>query len=189
MKLPRSIQLGHQSGEGSKGGDTSPTSLQRTPMINQMSFGTWPRPLSHLAIYEIKEAWAGPNELQLANYAPRTLPKGLRFLSMVPTLESPKVMGLTGIHDLDALHHFNGITHCPWCGKEGQNGGTIVNHLWMVHYRLALVCDKCFSYPSTSMDTLHCHGWQNSNPQEREALASHPHWLNHQQKAYRVNLS
>ena len=43
--------------------------------------------------------------------------------------ESPKVMELVIIHELDTLCHFRGITHCPWCGKEGQNKGTVVNHL------------------------------------------------------------
>ena len=43
--------------------------------------------------------------------------------------ESPKVMGLVGICDLDTLCYSSGITHCPWCGKEGQNEGTMVNHL------------------------------------------------------------
>ena len=71
------------------------------------------------AIYEIKEVWAGLDELWQANYARWTLPKGLRFLRALPPLESPKVMGLMGIHDPDALHHFNGMTHCPWCRKEG----------------------------------------------------------------------
>ena len=37
--------------------------------------------------------------------------------------------GLAGIHDPDALDHFSGITYCPWCRKEGQNEGTVVNHL------------------------------------------------------------
>ena len=32
-------------------------------------------------------------------------------------------MGLTSIHHPDALLHFNRVTHCPWCGKEGQNEG------------------------------------------------------------------
>ena len=69
--------------------------------------------LLDLAIYEIKEVWKGPDELQQANYALRSLPKGLTFLRAVPPLKSPKVMGLVGIHDLDALHLFNGMTHCP----------------------------------------------------------------------------
>ena len=73
-------------------------------------------------------------------------------------------MGLVGIHDPDALCHFNGLTLCPWCGKEGQNKGTVVNHLQTVHYRLSLVCNKCYDYLSTSSDTLHCHSWQNCPP-------------------------
>ena len=87
--------------------------------------------------------------------------KGLKFLQAVPPSESPKVMGLVGIHNPDALCHFNGLTHCLWCGKEHQNEGTVVNHLWTVHYRLGLVCNKCYDYPSTTSDTLHCHSQQN----------------------------
>ena len=58
------------------------------------------------AIYEIQEVWMGLDELQQANYALRSLPKGLKFLHAVSLSESPKVMGLVGIHDPDALHHF-----------------------------------------------------------------------------------
>ena len=94
------------------------------------------------ALYEIREVWNGSDELQQANYALRALPKGLKFLRGVPLSEPLKVMGLVGIHDPDALCHFNGMTHCPWCRKEGQNEGTVVNLLWMVHYSLGLVCDK-----------------------------------------------
>ena len=111
------------------------------------------------AIHEIQAVWMGPDELQQANYALRSLPKGLKFLCVVPLSESSKVMGLVGIHDLDTLHHFNGLTHCP---TSGQNEGTVVNHLQMVHYRLGLVCNKCSNCPSTSLDTPHHHGWQNS---------------------------
>ena len=118
-----------------------------------------------LAIYEIKKVWVGPDKLQQANYALRTLPKGLKFLRAVPPLETSKVIGLMGIHDPDALCHFNGMTHCPWYRKEGQNEGTVIN-LWMVHYRLGLMCKKCFRYPSTSSDTLCHHDWQNCQPLE-----------------------
>ena len=91
------------------------------------------------AIYEIKEAWTGQDEWRQANDMPRTLPKGLKFFRAVSPLESPKVMGLMGIHDLDTLCHFNGLTQCPWCGKEGQNKDTIVNQLWRVYYKLGLI--------------------------------------------------
>ena len=55
------------------------------------------------AIHEIQLSWTGPGELKQANYALRSMPKGLRFLRVVPTMESPKVMGLMGIHDPNAL--------------------------------------------------------------------------------------
>ena len=51
------------------------------------------------SIHEIQAVWMGPDELRQANYALRSLPKGLKFLHAVPFSESPKVMGLVGIHD------------------------------------------------------------------------------------------
>ena len=105
-------------------------------------------------IYEIQETWTGRCELDYTNYALKTLPKGLKFFCPMSPLESPKVMGLTNIHHPDALHHFNGVTHCLWCGKEGQNEGTVVNHLWMKHYKLVLVCKKCFCYPSVTSKAI-----------------------------------
>ena len=65
------------------------------------------------AIYEIQLSWTGPEELKQANYALQSLPKGLRFLRAVPTTESPKVMGLMGIHD-------------PGVGRRGKMKG-----LWL----------------------------------------------------------
>ena len=115
-------------------------------------------------IHKIKEVWTGPDELQQAKYTPRTLSKGLKFLRAVPPSESPKVMGLMDIHDPDALCHFNGVTHCPWCGKEGQNEGTVVKHLQTVHYRLSLMCKKSFGCPSTSLETICCHSQKDCQP-------------------------
>ena len=79
------------------------------------------------SIYEMQVVWTGPDELRQATYALRSLPKDLKFLCVVPPSEFLKVMGLVGIHAPDTLHPFNGMTHCPWCGKEGQNEGTVVN--------------------------------------------------------------
>ena len=84
-------------------------------------------------IYEIQETWTGQHELEYANYTLNTLPKGFKFFHPVSPSESLKVMGLTSIHHPDTLHHFNGVTHCLWCGKEGQNEGMIINHLWTMH--------------------------------------------------------
>ena len=65
------------------------------------------------SIYEIQVLWTGPDDLRQANYALRSLPKGLKFFHVVPPSESPKSMGLVGIHDPDALCCFNNMTHCP----------------------------------------------------------------------------
>ena len=62
------------------------------------------------SIYETQSPWTGPEELKQANYVLLSLPKGLKFLWAVPPSESPKVMGLMGIHDPDALYHFGGVT-------------------------------------------------------------------------------
>ena len=113
------------------------------------------------SIHEIQASWTGPKELKQVNYALQSLPKGLKFLHAVPPSESPKVMGLMGIHNPDALCHFSGITYCPWCGKEGQNKGTMVNHLQTMHYRLGLVCNRCYDCPSTMSNTLCHHSWHN----------------------------
>ena len=111
-------------------------------------------------IYRIQLSWTRPEELKHANYTLQSLPKGLRFLRVVPTSESPKVMGLMGIHDLDALWHYAGYTYCHWCSKEGQSEGLVVNHLRTTHYRLGLVCNRCFGCPSTMSDSLCQHGHQ-----------------------------
>ena len=110
-------------------------------------------------IYDTQSPWTRPEELKQTNYVLLSLPKGLKFLQAIPPSESPKVMGLMGIHDQVALCCFSSVTYYPGCRKEGQNKGTVVNHLQTTHYRLGLVCDRCFGCPSTTSDTLHCHGW------------------------------
>ena len=110
------------------------------------------------SIHKIQQSWDGPEHLKHANYALRSLPKGLKFLRAVSAKESPKVMGLKGIHDQDALRHFASYTYCPWCGKYRQNEGTIINHLRTIHYKLGLICDQCFCCPTVMSDTLCWHG-------------------------------
>ena len=109
-------------------------------------------------IYKIQDSWTGRHKLEYANYALKTLPKGLKFFHPMSPLKSPKVTGLTSIHHPDALNCFNGVTHCPWCGKEGQNEGTVINHLQMTHYKLGLVCKKCFCCPSVTSEAIQHHG-------------------------------
>ena len=102
-------------------------------------------------IYEIQEAWTGCSDLQYVNDVLRTLPKGLQFFCPMSPSELPKVMGLTGVHNPNALCHFASMTFCPCCRKEGQNKGTIVNHLQTTHYKLGLVCKKYIHCPSITL--------------------------------------
>ena len=74
-------------------------------------------------IYEIEASWTGPEELKQANYTLQSLPKGLRFLRVVPTTESPKVMGLMGIHDPDALQCLLGLLTAHGVGKKAKMKG------------------------------------------------------------------
>ena len=110
------------------------------------------------SIFKIQWSWKGPEHLRQANYIFQTQPKVLKFLRAVSTKESLREMGLKGIHDPKALQCFSGFTYCLWCGKRGQNEGTIVNHLRMVQYKLGLICNKCYGCPTTTLDTLHRHG-------------------------------
>ena len=110
------------------------------------------------SIHELQQLWNGPEDLKHSNYILQSLPKGLKFLRAVSTKESPKIMGLKGIHDSNALRHFASFTYCPWCGKIGQNEGTVINHLRTIHYKLGLVCDQCYSCPTVMSDALCWHG-------------------------------
>ena len=67
-------------------------------------------------IYKIQEVWGGWSELQYANNALKTSPKGLQFFHP----KSPKVMGLAGIHNPNALCCFHSMTFWPMCGKKAR---------------------------------------------------------------------
>ena len=49
------------------------------------------------------------------------------------------------------------MTFCPWWAKEGQNEGTLANHLWTTHYDLSLIRAYCLNYFMTSAETVHWH--------------------------------
>ena len=95
------------------------------------------------SIFEIEWSWKGPEHLKQANYIFQCQPKGLRFLRAVSAKESPKEMGLKGIHDPEALQHFARYTYCLWVWKIRTEWGDhrkspkddtlqIRSHLWPV---------------------------------------------------------
>ena len=104
-------------------------------------------------------AWIG-----ICQLCPKNPVKGLKFFCPVSPSESPKSMGLTNIHHPDALCCFNRVTHCLWCGKEGQNEGTIINHLQMMHYKLGLMCKKHFCCPLVTSEAIQHHGQKRCQP-------------------------
>ena len=40
---------------------------------------------------------------------------------------------------------------------QGQNEGTVMNHLQTMHYHLGLICAHCPSYFPTNAEAMHCH--------------------------------
>ena len=74
------------------------------------------------AIYEIQLSWTGPKELKQANYTLQSLPKGLRFLRVVPALESPKVMGLIGMTQMP-FSIMQTTPTVPGAGRRGRMMG------------------------------------------------------------------
>ena len=79
--------------------------------------------------------------------------KDLHFSEWWHPSNHPK-MGLQDIHSPEALKQHAGLSFCPWCGKEGQNEGTMVNHLHTRHYCLGLVCERCLLYFTTKSDKM-----------------------------------
>ena len=97
--------------------DLSPTFWQMATSTNLL--GT--------KIHEVQESCGGRKDLQATNQTAKSFSKDIHFFRVVAPTESPKIMGLKGIHLPEALKWQSGLTFCPWCGKEGQNEGTVAN--------------------------------------------------------------
>ena len=117
---------------------------------------------------EVQDTWTGWKELKYAHCAMMNFPKGLWFFCLVSPLELPKVMGLKGIHHPDALYHHTGLSYCPWYRKEGQNKGTVINHLQTMHYQLGLVCSRCLCFPATTSEVMWHQGQGYKQPGESD---------------------
>ena len=108
-------------------------------------------------IHWVQDQWQGKKEICAPNPVARGSAKDLHYFLVVSPTESPKIMGLKGIHSPEALKYQTGLSFCPWCGKEGQNEGTVVNHLCTGHYHLGLICKQCLLYFMTSSYTMQHH--------------------------------
>ena len=90
-----------------------------------------------------------------ANDALKLSLKGLWFFCSVSPSELPKVMGLKGFI---IQMPFARSTFCPVCGMEGQNEGTVVNHMQTMHYKPGLVCGRCLHFPLITSEAIQHHG-------------------------------
>ena len=108
-------------------------------------------------IHEVQESWDGRKDLPAANQSAKSSHKDIHFFRVVAPTELLKIMDLKGIHSPKALLWQSSLTFCLWCGKEGQNEGTIVNHMWTMHYYLGLIRACCLEYFTRSTDTMHQH--------------------------------
>ena len=116
----------------------------------------WETGLLNVEICEVQEVWTGWQELKAFNCAIKASQRNIQFFMVMPT-ESPNIMGLKEIHCPEALCWQGSHSYCPWFGKEGQNEGTVVNHLRNMHYHLGLVCTLCMDFFTASMDTMRWH--------------------------------
>ena len=105
-------------------------------------------------IHWVQDQWQGKKEFCTANYMARGSVKDLHYFWVVSPLKSPKIMGLKGIHSPEALKHQVRLSFCPWCGKEGKNEGTMVNHPCTRHYHIRLINERCLSYFMATLDKM-----------------------------------
>ena len=113
--------------------------------------------LLKLDIYDVQGAWMGQKDLCTPNHAAKASQRNIQFFHMVTPTEPSSIMGPEGINFLEDLHRWGGCLYCPWCSKEGQNEGTVVNHLCTVHYHLGFMCTLCLAYFTTSAGTMRKH--------------------------------
>ena len=116
----------------------------------------------------VQDLWPGKKELHAANHAAISSAKEICYFQVVSPMESPKIMGLKGIHFPEALRCHSSLSFCPWCGKEGQNMGAVVNHLHTGHYCLELICERCLLFFTTNSNAMqhHVQGCEPTHPND-----------------------
>ena len=91
------------------------------------------------------------------------------------------MVGLQGLHLGDAFRCSNtsfsvGLkSFWPWCFKFGGNTETIATCLREVHYRLAIACNLCKLFASTSIQNIldHCSGCKAKHAEEYAEQEGH----------------
>ena len=101
-------------------------------------------------VHKVQDEWTGQKDLWAAHQVVKSSPKDIHYFWLVPPTESPKIMGLKGIHSPEALKWQAGLLLL----KDRQNEGMVVNDLHTVHYHLDLICTLCQDVFTTGVDTV-----------------------------------
>ena len=66
--------------------------------------------------------WTGQKDFWATYWVAKSSPRDICFFWVVSLTESPKIMGLKGIHSPEALKWLADLSFCPWCGKGAEWG-------------------------------------------------------------------
>ena len=91
-------------------------------------------------IHKVQDTWMGQKELHATNGVAKSSSKDICYFQVVSPRESPKIMGLKGIHSPETLKRW-----------------AVVNHLRTSHYHLGLICGQCLKYFTTNSNTMWHH--------------------------------
>ena len=112
--------------------------------------------LLNTKVHQVQDPWPDKKELHAANHAAISSVKEICYFQGGITHRIPKDHGPEG-HFPEALKHQGGLLFYCWCGKEGQNEYTMVNHLHTGHYHLGLICERCLLFFTTNFKVMQCH--------------------------------
>ena len=59
--------------------------------------------LLNTEVYEVQETWGSWKDFRSANQVAKASPKDIHFFWIILPMESPKIMGLKGIHSIENL--------------------------------------------------------------------------------------
>ena len=141
------------------------------------------------SIYEIQEVWKGPDKLWQANYALRSLPKGFKFLHVVPHQSSQRLWDWWAY-----------MTWMPFATSTVWPTAPGVGRMVRTREQLLTTCGQCTTglvWCATNVTTTHqphqtlsaAMAGRTVHPQERETPMSQFCQSNYQQETGRINLS
>ena len=69
---------------------------------------------------EVHEVWTGWKDLKATHHVAKASPRDICFFRVMPPTKLPKIMGLRGIHSLEALQQWGGLSFISGVEKKGK---------------------------------------------------------------------